>query len=122
LLKQDLFREGIDGEAVEWAAARLRARAEQRRLLFVISDGSPTDTATGLANHGGYLEQHLKQVVTRLEREGVVEIYGIGVGLDLSEVYRHCLATDLSTPVTQALLSDIILLAKRRRCSVVNYI
>jgi cobaltochelatase CobT len=117
LLKQDLFREGINGEALEWAAARLRARAEQRRLLFVISDGSPTDTATGLANHGGYLERHLKQVVAQLEREGVVEIYGIGVGPDLSELYRHCLATDLSAPVTQALLSEIILLAGRRRRS-----
>lgn len=115
LLKPDLFREGIDGEAVEWAAARLRSRAEQRRLLFVVSDGSPTDTATGLANHGGYLEQHLKQVVTRIEREGVIEIRGIGVGLDLSEFYPHCLATDLSTPITHALLDEIVALARRRR-------
>jgi cobaltochelatase CobT len=121
LLKQDLFREGIDGEAVEWAAARLRARAEQRRLLFVISDGSPTDTATGLANHGGYLEQHLRHVVTRIEREGIVEIFGIGVGLDLSKLYRHCLATDPSKPITQSLLNDIILLAKRRSRSVGNH-
>ncbi len=31
LMKSDLFREGIDGEAVEWACARLAVRDEERR-------------------------------------------------------------------------------------------
>jgi cobalamin biosynthesis protein CobT len=50
LLKPDLFREGIDGEAVDWACARLQARSEGRRLLIVVSDGSPMDSATREAN------------------------------------------------------------------------
>ncbi|WP_446917464.1 cobaltochelatase CobT-related protein, partial [Klebsiella pneumoniae] len=33
LLKADLYREGIDGEAVSWAVQRLLARPEQRRVL-----------------------------------------------------------------------------------------
>ena len=50
LLKADLFREGIDGEALDWACQRLKAREAQRRLLFVVSDGCPMDSATALAN------------------------------------------------------------------------
>jgi cobaltochelatase CobT len=52
LLKADLFREGIDGEAVDWACTRLRQRSEAHKLLLVISDGSPMDSATDLANDG----------------------------------------------------------------------
>ena len=43
LLKADLFREGVDGEAVLWATRRLGARSEARKLLLVLSDGSPMD-------------------------------------------------------------------------------
>ena len=37
LRKPDIFREGIDGEAVEWACQRLSAKTAQRRILLVIS-------------------------------------------------------------------------------------
>ena len=63
LLKVDLYREGIDGEAVEWARGRLEARDEQRRILVVISDGSPMDSATRLANDQDYLDHHLRDVL-----------------------------------------------------------
>ena len=39
LLKPDLFREGIDGEAVEWACQRLLERDEPRKMLIGMSDG-----------------------------------------------------------------------------------
>ncbi len=41
LLGPELFREGLDGEAVDWAAARLLLRDEPRKLLLVLSDGCP---------------------------------------------------------------------------------
>lgn len=50
LLRADLFRACIDGEVVEWAAGRLQARSKERRRLMVVSDGSPMDSATNLAN------------------------------------------------------------------------
>lgn len=110
LLKPDLFREGIDGEAVDWACNRLLARSETRRILVVISDGCPADSATGLANDGFYLDNHLKDVVARRTREGVVEILGLGVGLDLSPFYRRSLATDMSQGLDSALFQDIVAL------------
>lgn len=112
LLKSDLFREGVDGEAVLWAAQRLVQRHDGRRLLLVVSDGSPTDGATALANDANYLDHHLCNVVDSLEAQGEVEIYGIGVGLDLSPYYRQNRAFDLSQSVSNAVLREIVAMIK----------
>ncbi len=114
LLKADLFREGVDGEAVEWACQRMLARSEQHRILIVISDGCPSDAATGRANDAFYLDNHLKDVVARGEREGLVEIYGLGVGLDLSPFYLNSLATDMSQALDNTLLYEIVRLIGRK--------
>jgi len=108
LFKADLFREGVDGEAVDWACTRLRARAEARRILVVISDGSPMDSATAQVNDTYYLDNHLKQVVERNEAARDVELLGLGVGLDLSPYYRRCLAVDLSTPPDMPLFAELV--------------
>lgn len=113
LLKTDLFREGIDGEAVDWAVARLEARPETRKLLVVVSDGCPMDGATNLANDAFYLDNHLQQVLQRHERAGRVEICALGVGLDLSPFYSRCQALDLGASLGHALLRDILQLLAR---------
>ena len=116
LLRQDLFREGVDGEAVDWACGRLLARDESRRILIVISDGCPMDRATALANHELYLDGHLRDVVRQHEARGAVEILGLGVGLDLSAYFSRCLATDLSNGLDNQLFFDIVqLMAGRHR-------
>lgn len=108
LLKNDLFREGVDGEAVQWAAQRLVQRHDGRRLLLVVSDGSPTDGATALANDANYLDHHLCNVVADLQAQGDVEVYGVGVGLDLSPYYRHNRALDLSQSVSHGVLRELV--------------
>jgi cobaltochelatase CobT len=105
LLKVDLYREGIDGEAIEWARSRLEARDEQRRILVVISDGSPMDSATSLANDPNYLDQHLRDVLAA--RSGV-DICAVGVGLDLSIYYDRCTALDLAGGTTRRVLTDVL--------------
>ncbi|MFD2191844.1 cobaltochelatase CobT-related protein [Pistricoccus aurantiacus] len=107
LLRFDLYREGIDGEAVDWACARLLGRDETRRILVVVSDGCPMDTATNLANDKFYLDNHLKNVVARHERQGTIEIRGLGVGLDLSPFYSNSLAVDLARPLDNELFFEI---------------
>lgn len=107
LLKADLYREGVDGEAVDWACARMLARPERRRILLVVSDGCPMDTATNLANDEFYLAQHLKQVVARREAQGAVEICGLGLGLDLGAYYSRSLATTLPASLNNELFSEI---------------
>lgn len=114
LRKPDIFREGIDGEAVEWACQRLRAKAAQRRILLVISDGCPMDTATHQANDEHYLDQHLRQVLAAQERMGGVKVCALGVGLDLGVFYRQRLAVDLQQDLDEALLFSVAeMLCKR---------
>ncbi|MGL6110112.1 MAG: cobaltochelatase CobT-related protein [Rubrivivax sp.] len=113
LLEAELFREGIDGEAVDWAVARLQARPEARKLLVVVSDGCPMDGATNLANDAYYLDNHLKQVLQWHEHAGCVEICALGVGLDLSPFYSRCQALDVGTPPGHAVLRDILQLLAR---------
>jgi cobaltochelatase CobT len=116
LFKPEIFREGIDGEAVEWACQRLRNHSAERRLLLVISDGCPMDTATNQANDTYYLDNHLKQVIETEERKGQVEILGIGVGLDLSLYYKRCIGIDSSRKVDSAMLDEIVqMIAGRHR-------
>ena len=119
LLKGEVFREGIDGEALEWAVRRLnqptrddddrsaRFATSQRRLLFVFCDGSPMDSATHLANDAHYLDHHLRDVVATQERVGI-EVYGVGVGLDLSPYYSRSQVLDLSSGVGSAVLRDVV--------------
>lgn len=116
LLKPDLFREGIDGEAVDWACTRLKKRPESRRILLVVSDGCPMDGATQLANDTHYLDNHLKQVVAQQAQGGEVSVFGVGVGLDLSPFYPHNLALDLSSPPGNGVFRELLgMLARHLR-------
>ncbi|MGB7525321.1 MAG: cobalt chelatase [Castellaniella sp.] len=109
VMKPELFREGIDGEAVQWACERLLARRdERRRILWVVSDGGPMDSATSLANPPGFLDAHLRQVVRHYTRERGVEILAIGVNQDLSGYYPHSIGLDLEGGVTMQALQALI--------------
>ncbi|MBY4677457.1 cobaltochelatase CobT-related protein [Marinobacterium arenosum] len=114
MLKPDLFREGIDGEALLWAASRMNGRPEQRKILIVLSDGCPMDTATSLNNEADYLDNHLKQVAAMLESRGEIELYALGVGLDLSAYYRRSLALDIEESLDNGVFMEILQLLGRR--------
>lgn len=115
LFRADLFREGIDGEAVLWAASRLFETNVSRRILVVISDGCPMDTATNLLNDDFYLDNHLKQVVADLESRSGLEFVGLGVGLDLSPFYRNNLALDLDNGLQNEAIYDLAAMLAPRR-------
>ena len=115
LLKADLFREGVDGEAVQWACSRMLARDEARKILIVVSDGSPMDAATERVNDSFYLDNHLKDVVASHEMQGGVQIAGLGVGLDLSPYYSQSLAVDMSKGLDNALFHEVVQLIGGRR-------
>lgn len=96
------FREGIDGEAVAWAHGRLVARPEPRKILVVVSDGAPNDSATSNANRDGFLDDHLRAVAGEIEGRvrrrvpGAVELAAIGIDLDVGGYYRRCVDLDLT--------------------------
>jgi cobaltochelatase CobT len=89
MMREGLLKENIDGEALLWAHNRLIARAEDRRILMVISDGAPVDDSTLSVNHGGYLEQHLRKVIEMIETRSPVQLIAIGIGHDVTRYYRR---------------------------------
>ena len=88
-LRDEMLKENIDGEAVGWAHGRLLARPEPRRILVVVSDGTPMDEATMAANGHEYLEGHLQAVVGEIEARSPVQLAAIGIGHDVSTFYRN---------------------------------
>ncbi|WP_344532753.1 cobaltochelatase CobT-related protein [Streptomyces albiaxialis] len=99
LLKADLYREGLTGEALEWAARRAALRPEGRRLLCLVADGGPMDGATAQVNGRVLLDGHLREVAAGIETEGAVELYGLTVGGDLSAYLSRTAAMDLAAPL-----------------------
>jgi cobaltochelatase CobT len=91
MMREGLLKENIDGEALQWAHGRLLARTEQRRILMVISDGSPVDDSTQSANAALYLDKHLRQVIAEIEDRSPVELLAIGIGHDVTRWYRKAL-------------------------------
>ena len=91
MLREGLLKENIDGEALLWAHSRLMARAEQRRILIVVSDGAPVDDSTLSANRGHYLEHHLRQVIDWIQNRSPVELAAIGIGHDVTRYYKKAI-------------------------------
>jgi len=89
MMREGLLKENIDGEALLWAHNRLVGRAEERRILMVISDGAPVDDSTASANGGSYLERHLRQVIDWIEKKSTVELLAIGIGHDVTRYYTR---------------------------------
>lgn len=89
MMREGLLKENIDGEALMWAHNRMIARAEERRIMMVISDGAPVDDSTLSVNSGVYLENHLRQVIRWIEDRSPVELIAIGIGHDVTRYYKR---------------------------------
>ncbi|ARS27479.1 cobaltochelatase subunit CobT [Sphingomonas sp. KC8] len=89
MMREGLLKENIDGEALLWAHDRIIGRAEDRKILMVISDGAPVDDSTLSVNSGSYLEKHLRQVIAWIENRSPVELVAIGIGHDVTRYYAR---------------------------------
>ncbi|MCP5178327.1 MAG: cobaltochelatase subunit CobT [Pseudomonadales bacterium] len=89
MMREELLKENIDGEALIWAHNRIVTRTEERKVLMVISDGLPVDNSTLLVNPSNYLEQHLKYAIDQIENHSPVELIAIGIGHDVTHHYKR---------------------------------
>lgn len=112
MLRPDLPKENVDSEALEWAAARLRARPEGRKIIVVVSDGAPVDDATLLANDPEFLDRHLRAVIRGIAEAGDIELAAVGIGFDVSRYYARSAviqtAEDLGTALIGVLRETLI--------------
>lgn len=109
-LRDEMLKENIDGEALAWAHQRLLVRPEQRRILVVVSDGTPMDEATFAANGFDYLDGHLAAVVEHIERRSPVALAAIGIGHDVSQFYRNATRIQRIDDLGPALTAKLIAL------------
>lgn len=96
MLRPDLLKENIDGEALQWAAKRLYARPETRKLLLVISDGAPVDDSTLNENDPLFLSRNLTEVIGTIETESVIQLAAIGINYSVNRYYR--IAEEINLP------------------------
>ncbi|MEM6664138.1 MAG: cobaltochelatase subunit CobT [Pseudomonadota bacterium] len=107
MMREGLLKENIDGEALEWAHRRLMMRHEARKILVVISDGAPVDDSTLSVNPSNYLERHLREVISMIERKRMAELVAIGIGHDVTRYYQRAVtitdAEQLAGAITEQL-------------------
>ena len=115
LLATDVYREGIDGEAVTWAHRRLTQHEARRRIMVVISDGSPMDSATNLANDDEYLNRHLYNVVADIENKSGTQLSALYLAAELPSCFRSSRLIDPATSTNaETVRTTLELLAGQR--------
>lgn len=110
MMREELLKENVDGEAVMWAAERLRRHPEKRKVLLVVSDGAPVDDATLAANNGDILHRHLKEVIAAIRHASDIRLGAIGLGHDVSMYYSEGIvitSTDELTGRVLPFLADL---------------
>lgn len=74
--------QNADGEAVLYQYSRIKPRKEKRKIMIVLSDGSPASDRSGSS-------RHMEEVSKRLKAQREVDLYGIGICDDNVERYYN---------------------------------
>jgi len=108
MMREELLKENIDGEALLWSHNRIVGRPEDRKILMVISDGLPVDNSTLLVNASNYLEQHLKYAIDKIENHSEVELVAIGIGHDVTHHYRRAVTITDAEQLGDAMTEQLV--------------
>ncbi len=115
VLKDGLLKENIDGEALIWASNRLKKRNEKKKIIIVISDGAPVDDATLSSNNSNILDNHLKEVVSEIEKKKAIDIIAIGIGHDVSKYYSRAFTIDDVEKLGEIIIDNLTEILKEKR-------
>ncbi len=115
MLKEGILKENIDGEALLFARSRLMQQSEKRKILLVISDGTPVDDSTALANDSDILSDHLRHVIHKIEssstkslsKQSRIEVVGIGIGHTTDEFYKNSITIKNLDELGNAMIEKI---------------
>ena len=113
--REELLKENLDGEALAWAASRLRRCGESRKCLVVLSDGAPVDDLTLEENGAEYLENHLRSVIEDITRTSDIQLAAIGIDhhrsyYEVSRYYKRSLTVtpDNLSEAVLALIEELL--------------
>lgn len=104
MLRHDLTKENIDGEAIQWAANRLTNHPAKKKILIVLSDGSPVDDSTLLENGPTYLADHLQEVVHNITSAAHISIASLGIGFRPHDFYPYSSYVESPSDMGNALI------------------
>lgn len=107
MLKEGVLKENIDGEALLFARSRLMQQDQKRKIMMVISDGTPVDDSTISANSGDILTDHLRHVINKIEQQKKIEIIGVGIGHTTEDFYRNSIAVKGLEELGDAMIEKI---------------
>lgn len=107
MLRPDLPKENVDGEALEWAASRLHNQPHAYRFLIVVSDGAPVDDSTLMENGAAYMEKHLRAVIKHLEDEAALYLAAVGIGHDVTRYYQNGVTVQTPEDMGEAVINQI---------------
>ena len=110
MLKDGVLKENIDGEALIWARKRLQNSNERRKILLVISDGTPVDDSTNSNNDDDILNNHLHQTIHNLEKHSQIEIAAIGIGHNVGDFYKNSIMVKNIEELGDAMIEKILLI------------
>ena len=108
MLKEGILKENIDGEALLFARSRLSQQNEKRKILMVISDGTPVDDSTTCNNDGDILSDHLRHVINIIEKRGKIEIIGVGIGHSTDDFYKNSITIKALEDLGDVMIDKII--------------
>jgi len=94
--------QNCDGDSILYGYTLLKQRKEKRKILLVLSDGSPA------SSKAGDVDDYTAQLIRQLERDRSVDIYAIGI-LDnnVERLYKNHRVIHSATELESALLSII---------------
>lgn len=92
--------ENTDGDAIAYADRVLSQRKEQRKVLIVLSDGSPAGRT-----HAGHVWAYTERVISNVEKRGT-NVYGIGICDDsVRYFYKNSEVVMKTSDLTPAILN-----------------
>lgn len=98
----EMLLDNVDGESLMYGFNRIRQRKERRKLMIVLSDGSPCG-----GHRKGRIGRYTERVIKGIEGSPV-EIVGVGLQYDgVSRYYKRWAKIDDARNIEQALLSLI---------------
>lgn len=84
-LASGMLWENTDGDAIAYAHAQLAKRKEKRKVLIVLSDGSPAGRTWA-----GDINSYTRNVISNAEESGI-DVYGIGIcDTNVTDYYSKC--------------------------------
>ncbi len=107
MLKEGFLKENIDGEALLWAANRLKKQDAMKKILIVVSDGAPIDDSTLSINGSEFLCKHLQYIIRNIQDKTNIELLAIGIGHDVKKYYKKAVVIENALNLADVLFKGL---------------